>query len=119
MILAALALTASATAAGDYPRPLTQAERAVIMKKADEVLFDGPSARWQWPDKLNDKDSYCGFINAKNRMGGYTGWRPFYYGLGRFGILEDDEGKPSSNRIMYELICGVGGYNPKPDWLPD
>ena len=40
-------------------------------------LFDGDSARWRWPERIEGQDFYCGFVNAKNSYGAYTGFKPF------------------------------------------
>jgi len=37
-------------------------------------------------DKFGVSDIYCGEINAKNRMGGYVGWKPF-----RVSVFKDGE----------------------------
>jgi len=95
------------------PRPITAAEQAAIKAKADLLMFDGPSSRWQWPLK-RDADVYCGFVNGKNRMGAYVGWTPFYISGGELAIIGEGD-----RRFGYELQCGMTGYIPKPEWLSD
>lgn len=105
---------AAATAQPAYtPRPVSEADKAAIRKQADKVLFDGPTARWQWPDRLDAK-VYCGQVNSKNRFGAYVGWTPFYFYEGELRIIGPDD-----SRVTYELFCGVKGYIPKADWIPD
>lgn len=103
-ILAALALQAA-------PAPPTKAEQAEIKRYFDAELLDGPSARWKWPARVS-KGSYCGWVNAKNRMGAYTGWKPFYF-------IKLDNGKPaggiagSASSVMFEYMCTTQGYDLK------
>jgi hypothetical protein len=109
MIFASLVLAAAT--ATFTPRPLSPAEKASIMRQADELMFDGPATRWQWPERRNAK-FYCGKLNGKNQLGAYTGWRLFYVNEGAFNII-DKEGS------VYEGLCGAYGYYPKPQWLLD
>ena len=37
--------------------------------------MDYPSARFR--DVRADAGRVCGFVNAKNQLGAYTGWKPF------------------------------------------
>ena len=90
-------------------RPLSAAEKAEIMREADKVLFDGPSARWQWGPRLDDY-VFCGQVNARNRLGAYVGWRPFYYtSRGSLRIIADGD-----STIAYKALCSNAGYIPKP-----
>lgn len=95
------------------PRPIAAAEQAAIKNAADDLLFDGPSARWKWPPKRS-AFVYCGEVNAKNRMGAYIGWHPFYFVIDedKLRILHDGD-----DRIVYEALCASAGYIPKPAWL--
>ncbi|MFS2047517.1 hypothetical protein ACEN9J_02910 [Variovorax sp. Varisp41] len=43
------------------------------------LLNDPDSAKFTGVKPGTDKGSYCGFVNAKNRMGGYGGPTPFFY----------------------------------------
>lgn len=110
MFFAALVL-AAATAAYT-PRPVSPADKAKIMRKADELMFDGPATRWEWPMR-RDAEVYCGKLNGKNQLGAYTGWRPFYYVRESFVIVTKDEDP------TYEVLCGKTGYIPLADWLHD
>lgn len=108
--------TAPAKAKKFVERPLTAAEKAAIIKKADTVLFDGPAARWQWGPKKSDF-VYCGMVNGKNRMGAYIGWQPFYYTPS--GSFEIVTGPEDGAKIVYDALCSDAGYIEKPEWLKD
>lgn len=56
--------------------PLRETTKAEIQRKLDLELIDGASARYLWP-KRTDSSAYCGFVNAKNSLGGYVGWKLF------------------------------------------
>ena len=76
----------------DYGPPPPENYREMIKSEFDLKLIDGASARYKFydPDQgyTSDAPMYgtkltfgwhvCGIVNAKNRMGGYTGWSPFY-----------------------------------------
>ncbi len=52
--------------------------RDMVSKHSDFV--DPRSAMFRnitYGDQLGISEIYCGEINAKNRMGGYVGWKPF------------------------------------------
>lgn len=59
------------------PYSLTPANRREIIVQIKDNLIDGDSARWRWPKHAEKFGLYCGFVNAKNRMGAYTGFAPF------------------------------------------
>lgn len=61
--------------------PVTVAEQQQIKKYFDNIFYDGPAARWQFAYKSDAV--VCGFVNGKNRIGGYTGWQPFLYDTDR------------------------------------
>lgn len=59
----------------DYlPTPENKAKKAVA-----SVLIDPDSAKFENVFKGKVADSYCGFVNGKNRLGGYAGASPFIY----------------------------------------
>lgn len=82
--LAAVVLTCLATpvmASSYTPHTLTVADRAVIEAGVRSRLKDPDSAKFRGlvagmpPDKSGI--FVCGWVNAKNSFGGYTGDRPF------------------------------------------
>lgn len=54
-------------------RPISAAEQRRIIAHFDLILLDGPSARWRW-GKVERGHVAWFMVNAKNRMGAYTGW---------------------------------------------
>lgn len=50
--------------------------QAEIKEDFNSRLLDGESARYTWPERI-DKRAYCGFVNARNRLGAYTGYQLF------------------------------------------
>lgn len=98
LFVVTLALTACATqvsqekiASADYGTPPPANAEQIIKRHFDLKLVDGGSARYRIgaPAKSYLKESplfgthetfgyrQCGLVNAKNRMGGYTGYSPF------------------------------------------
>lgn len=74
------------------PRPISSAEQRRITAHFDEILLDGPSARWRWGD-VKQGHIACFRVNAKNRMGGYTGWQRYTFDLetGEEASFEDQQ----------------------------
>lgn len=58
-------------------RALTPAERAAVEKAIKDQLIDPDSARFKHPDVPFApglvSGLYCGYVNSKNRSGGYNG----------------------------------------------
>jgi hypothetical protein len=48
-------------------------------KAVSSILIDPDSAKFENVFKGKVANSYCGFVNAKNRLGGYTGASAFIY----------------------------------------
>jgi hypothetical protein len=92
------------------PSPLPVGKQAAVKAFFDAQLFDGISARWKWPAQRGSTAVYCGWVNAKNRMGAYTGWSPFYvlFEGGRVtngGIVDD------GRKVMLDMFCVKQGYD--------
>lgn len=68
--------------------PITEDEKAAVRNYFDAILFDGLSARWKYT--RGKGDVICGTVNAKNRMGAYTGWVPYYFSGGTGRIANDE-----------------------------
>ncbi len=66
-------------------RQLTATEKAIIIQNMN--LRDADSARFRWLPFDPSKSHYCGWVNAKNAFGGYTGFQPF-----EASIQTDDKG---------------------------
>ena len=86
------------TAKTSTPTTLTAADTKAIHEGIRKALKDPDSARYgTMTASVNEKGSVtvCGFVNAKNSFGGYTGEKPFV------GIL-------SRNLGLFSII-GMGG----------
>jgi len=82
----------------DFSPPMRAQAREAISKvrgHLDAKMLDLPSARFRDVRAvLTFKDArgpiICGYVNGKNRMGAYVGWKPFA-GFGS-GVFLDDDG---------------------------
>lgn len=101
------------------PKQFTPAQKTQIVAQIKDQLLDGDSAKWRWPAIMADDATYCGFFNAKNRMGGYTGFKPFMisYTIGKDGkaivhlsylSTDDPMAMPS---FMAASLCKGAGYS--------
>ena len=66
-----------AKASAVYPHAITAEEKAVFEAAVRRDLKDPDSARFRWNPEVRDNVIYCGFVNAKNSYGGYTGFKLF------------------------------------------
>ena len=96
----------------DFGPPPSEGYKENIKSAFDLILFDGASARYRFskPVKsyLRAAPVYgtsltfgwrvCGLVNAKNRFGGYVGWRRF------FTFFYDDA-------IVFKIMGGDEGMN--------
>lgn len=106
MVVAAVAALLQ-TPAPPPPGPVTDGIIRSARAALDERLLDYPSARFR--DVHGNAMVVCGFVNAKNRMGAYTGWSRFAYvdlGSDPYLLVDDAEG---SDDIMLDALCGDDG----------
>lgn len=72
-------------------------------------MLDPESARFRNAALYSDADGFlslCGDVNAKNRLGGYVGFRPFVYHVDSASlVILDDDGPDSAFPIARELWC--------------
>lgn len=102
-----LSLAAAAAAALSMPSASLQSE---ITKHLDNKLLDGKSARYHWQPVQSSK-VYCAHVNAKNRLGAYTGWRLFYVitdGSPVNAVFDND------NIALASMVCSENGYKVMP-----
>lgn len=100
-------------------RNLTAKEKAIIAKAVKRELTDPESARFKWMPLANEVDmkspdvaaTYCGLVNAKNKMGGYVGDKPF------MAVLGWQKGKMNAPFVMLRSddeillnMCAKDGY---------
>jgi hypothetical protein len=81
LALLAAAVTATIVTTADAQtttRPLTDDEKAVVEAAIEAKLNDPGSAiyRWEPVKTANVPPRYCVEVNAKNRYGGYVGFKP-------------------------------------------
>lgn len=100
--------------AGVVGKPLSSKAEQQIKSLFFRILIDGASAQYLLP-MVSDEKIYCGFVNSKNRLGGYVGWTRFsaefdYDGSITKVELLDDE-KPE---IVTSFICDSRGYPKSP-----
>ena len=118
--LAAIAAVAlCSTAASALPsKPLTVAHKKQIAAAVTEKLKDPDSAKFRWP-AVQEWGLYCGWVNAKNSYGGYTGFKPFMItgGVGggpksdgSFLIMSTDLGDGDDASVV-ETMCRRHGFD--------
>lgn len=88
--LQAEAAAEAAKEAAVIGKPLPVAKKQAILKRFNVRLLDGPSAKYIWPVQKST-GTYCGFVNAKNSYGGYTGWRQFWVSFWEWGGIKELE----------------------------
>lgn len=111
IIIRAGILAGGALLAAAAPATFNQVERAAAQKMAVEArrimedqLVDYPAARIrnvraQYSAGMNAEGMrFCGEINARNRAGGYNGWRPFIVFPGLDQMAIDDS-------VYFPVFC--------------
>ena len=82
---------------------IEQANIKEIENKVKELAFDPDSA------KFRNQKGNCGEVNAKNRFGGYTGYRRFIYNseTDTVSIEDEDDGlyNPKMMNILWQKKC--------------
>lgn len=120
MILLAILLPLVPAQDWKVPKPFTAAEKAEVRAAFADILKDPSSAEIRWLP-VSDPMTYCGWVNAKNSYGGYTGYTAFAFqyhrdekGLNIRGLALLD------GKIGSDFLCRVGKYNLKapPSSLP-
>ncbi|MBA4219931.1 MAG: hypothetical protein C0458_04290 [Methylobacterium sp.] len=92
MVMAALAGGARAMEDADGSvAKLSAADQAALDKALDISLFDGKSARVR-DVRVGAPRKLCGWVNAKNSSGGYTGYRLFVAHLDDPAAIFDKRG---------------------------
>lgn len=88
-------------AAAPIERPLTADETLVIKRSVEAKLLDPASAQFRLSPYRSGTNYYCGLVNARNRFGGYAGFRPF---LARVG---DDKKGPRAEESITSVAAVV------------
>jgi hypothetical protein len=112
MTVCAAVLAPSGLGAQPSPHSAVDAAAAKVREVLDAELFDYPSARFREVSADHaprDRNfiTFCGKMNGKNRVGGYTGWKAFAANVsdGQASLYMAGEG---TGGIMYDALC-VGG----------
>lgn len=84
--------------ATDDHSPVTTTQQAQAKAYFGKTLFDSQAARWQFT--YNRRGTICGYVNSKNRFGGYVGWTPFYFSAsGLDGVIADEDEELTAWRL--------------------
>lgn len=99
-MLVAVALWSSAAAAAQKSDlvPLTDDDRQAVIAGVKASLKDPGSAEFRWLPARREDGVYCGMVNARNSLGGYTGFTPF-------SVLILDLKNPPERKA---LVVGMG-----------
>lgn len=100
-------MAAAAAMQGSGPGPVTPRQVEGAKAALDARLLDYPSARFR--DVRGTGLALCGFVNAKNRMGAFTGWTRFAWVTSAepFELyIDDPDGKDD---VMLDAFCGEDG----------
>lgn len=108
-----LAIFAVCTAA--HAKDFSASQKSKLQAAVKEHLIDSDSAKFKLPE-YKGGDIYCGQVNAKNRMGGYTGYTVFQVavlpgtssGFYVLGVGSGDLNDPTSSALIQ--ACGEKGY---------
>ncbi|WP_353187482.1 hypothetical protein [Pseudomonas sp.] len=106
-----LALACTAVIAKDF----TPSQKNKLQAAVKAQLIDEDSAKFKLPP-YQGGDLYCGQVNSKNRMGGYTGYTVFQAavlpgttsGFYLLGIGSGDPSDPSTSALIQ--ACSEKGY---------
>jgi hypothetical protein len=92
-LLAAAAVFAAASVSAFADVDLPPEAQAQLKEKAAHDLIDPDSAQFRNVRFVGtvDKPTMCGEINAKNRFGGYVGFRAFMYADSQMVTDEPDQ----------------------------
>lgn len=102
LLIAALAISSiveQKTRGSSEVRPSVKKELSKVSVK--KLLKDPSSAQWGDIVYSNKTGAVCGFVNAKNSFGGYTGMKEFVYFAGMASINDDGQGFED----MWNALC--------------
>jgi hypothetical protein len=70
-------------------------KKAAALELVKAQLKDSGSAQFKDVKRMGDKGGYCGWVNAKNSYGGYTGFAVFYVNSeGKVAIITPELSEP-------------------------
>lgn len=121
-VLALAAVSISSPVLAAPSRPLSPAEKSMVEHAVRAQLLDPDGARFRHNAFRTGEDQYCGLVNAKNRMGGFTGYRVFSVDVVKSGgrikhvtgatlVTSDDPGGDGDALGMITTSgCAAAGY---------
>ena len=77
----------------------TKSLRRYLLMAASSGSSDPADARGEPADVV------CGYVNAKNAMGGYVGFKPFVYVYGQLHAMAGDEINNFVTSAMLKNLC--------------
>lgn len=84
-------------------------------------LVDPKSALFEWPNGFKDNNQAyvtCGYVNARNRMGGFTGRTAFIISLKDMAVIYYDMDEGGKMGVV-ELGCKSANFPPPPSEMVD
>lgn len=108
-----LAMLALLTMGADFA-PLTEADKAAIRQAIKRELTDPDSAQFRWNPERRDSVIYCGFVNSRNRFGGYAGFTLYEVMIDQRGVFLVQLVRDDTDAIVVETMCSQRGYNLDP-----
>ncbi|MDR7034490.1 hypothetical protein [Mesorhizobium sp. BE184] len=87
---------------------------SLITRKVTEGFFDPEAARfyavnYSLKAEKRDKSVICGYVNGRNRMGGYIGIEPFFYNReSNTATMLPTEIKASGSELFQTLVTQLG-----------
>lgn len=83
---------------------LPQKERAALLDRLEQDLFDGPASRLRAIRQI-DQGRICGRINPKNRMGAYIGYRLFMFDSSKDDLALSGDDADDTSKALVAAAC--------------
>jgi len=97
-------------------RPLTKVERLAVEKTIREELKDPESAKFYHMDYPypGPTSGYCGYVNARNSFGAFTGKQLFYVFVNQSEAISLDISQSTGQPLPQDVLaaaCASSGYD--------
>lgn len=105
--------------AGCSPAPIDPKEEAIgNAQEAILLMLKDPNSAVFRQVEMGSKASVCGFVNAKNSFGGFSGFSAFYYNIQTLEAYIHDSnqdwgGKGIDAEVFAEQGCTIGSEQAK------
>lgn len=117
VIIAAASVAAPSQDPQFIHRALTPVEMRIIQSSVRESLSDPDSATFKMLPLSEESEKYCAYVNAKNRFGGYVGYRSFSVFITKSGkgdVIAAEHASIESNDAFVanlgKAMCSIEGY---------